>query len=97
MKKLFILITVFSLTACLEQETGTSTSSSNSGNDGEISGTTGDNGGSTTGTTGSSGTNGNNGGYPYHTLDLMLSGHQSTPAQPVPSMTARLHARQRQP
>lgn len=80
MKKLFILITVFSLTACLQQETGTSTSSSNSGNDGGISGTTGDNGGSTTGTTGTtgtSGTNGNNGGYPYHTLDLMLSGHQS--------------------
>jgi hypothetical protein len=24
-----------------------------------------------------SGTNGNSGGYPYHSLDLMLSGHES--------------------
>jgi hypothetical protein len=80
MKKLFILITVFSLTACLEQETGSSTGTSTNGDTGGISGTTGNNGGgttgSTTGTDGSSGTNGG-GSFPYHTLDLLLSGHQS--------------------
>jgi len=78
MKKLFYAVILMSLTACFEQDSGTSTSSNSttgSNGGGDISNTSGTNGNTTGNTT--TGTNGNNGGYPYHDFNLLLSGGKS--------------------